>query len=42
VQAGLAHRHADVFLAGLRAQQPGTALGGPALDLEDLQEFPRH
>jgi AcrR family transcriptional regulator len=41
VQAGLAHRHADVFLAGLRAQRSGAALDGPALDLADLQALRR-
>jgi AcrR family transcriptional regulator len=39
VQSGLAHRHADVFLAGLRAEPSGGALSGPGLDLADLQEL---
>jgi AcrR family transcriptional regulator len=35
-QAALAHRHADVFLAGLRSDAAGRGLGGPELELADL------
>jgi AcrR family transcriptional regulator len=41
VQTALAHRHADVFLAGLRADPSSPPLGGPALDLADLQRLRR-
>jgi AcrR family transcriptional regulator len=41
VQSGLAHRHADVFLAGLRADPSGPPPGGPALDRADLQRLRR-
>ncbi|HEX6470441.1 MAG TPA: helix-turn-helix domain-containing protein [Streptosporangiaceae bacterium] len=37
VQHALAHRHADLFLAGLRADAAERPLSGPALDLTDLQ-----
>jgi AcrR family transcriptional regulator len=38
-QDALAHRHADVFLAGLRADAAPLSLEGPALDLTDLRRF---
>jgi len=37
--AGLAHRHADLFLAGLRTEPIPTPLGGPALELADLHQI---
>lgn len=39
IQRALAHRHADIFLAGLRADRTAPPLGGPALKLADLQEL---
>ena len=39
LQASLAHRHADVFLAGLRAERAPGPLDGPALELDDLQHL---
>jgi AcrR family transcriptional regulator len=36
-QHALAHRHANLFLAGLRADPAEPPLGGPALDLTALQ-----
>jgi AcrR family transcriptional regulator len=44
-QDALAHRHADLFLAGLRTDPAATPLDGPALELADLQrmgEDPQH
>lgn len=38
-QDALAHRHADLFLAGLRAQPIPPALAGPALELRDLHRI---
>jgi hypothetical protein len=38
-QQALAHRHADIFLAGLRADASGAPLAGPALDLTDLRQI---
>jgi AcrR family transcriptional regulator len=38
-QSGLAHRHADIFLAGLRADTAAQSLGGPALKLSDLRRL---
>jgi AcrR family transcriptional regulator len=37
-QNALAHRHADLFLAGLRAEPTASPLGGPALKLADLSQ----
>jgi AcrR family transcriptional regulator len=37
-QNDLAHRHADVFLAGLRAESSAQPLSGPALELADLRQ----
>lgn len=43
MQDEIAHRHADVFLAGLRAEATSDLLSGPALELDDLQKLrPRH
>jgi len=42
IQDALAHRHADLFLSGLRADSPAPALSGPALELDDLQELRKH
>lgn len=41
IQSALAHRHADLFLAGLRADATTPPLRGPALNLADLQELQR-
>lgn len=38
-QAGLAHRHADVFLAGLRRESAPATLHGPALERADLHRL---
>lgn len=38
-QRELAHRHADVFLAGLRSDAELPSLAGPALDLADLRRI---
>jgi hypothetical protein len=38
-QHALAHRHADLFLAGLRTEPAPPPLGGPALDFVDLQRI---
>jgi AcrR family transcriptional regulator len=38
-QAALAHRHADIFLAGLRAAGSTEPLEGPALERADLHRF---
>lgn len=38
-QAALAHRHADLFLDGLRTAAAPTTLGSPALELADLQRI---
>ncbi|GAA0230645.1 TetR/AcrR family transcriptional regulator [Actinomadura nitritigenes] len=38
-QNALAHRHADIFLAGLRADPAASPLGGPTLKLADLQRL---
>jgi AcrR family transcriptional regulator len=38
-QSALAHRHADLFLAGLRADPTAPPLDGPALKLADLQRL---
>src|SRR3954468_12750958 len=40
-QRALAHRHADLVLAGVRAAPLAQPLLGPALHLGDLQELPR-
>jgi hypothetical protein len=40
-QAALAHRHADLFLAGLRVDPSAEPLGGPALQRVDLEWFRR-
>jgi AcrR family transcriptional regulator len=37
IQGALAHRHADLFLAGLRTKGLKGSLSGPALDLADLR-----
>ena len=39
MQSEIAHRHADLFLAGLRAEPSSDLLSGPALELDDLQEL---
>lgn len=39
MQDDIAHRHADVFLAGLRAEATSDLLPGPALELDDLQKL---
>lgn len=41
MQIALAHRHADIILAGLRADPSAPPLGGPALKLADLQQLPQ-
>jgi AcrR family transcriptional regulator len=38
-QDALAHRHADIFLAGLRSDAVLDSLHGPALDLADLRRI---
>lgn len=38
-QRDLAHRHADLLIAGLQASSP--PLSGPAMDVEDLQQMLR-
>jgi AcrR family transcriptional regulator len=38
-QDALAHRHADLFLAGLRAEPSRASLDGPALELIELQRI---
>jgi AcrR family transcriptional regulator len=38
-QDALAHRHADLFLAGLRAEPSRASLAGPALELIELQRI---
>jgi hypothetical protein len=38
-QHALAHRHANLFLAGLRADPTAPPLGGPTLNLTDLQQL---
>jgi AcrR family transcriptional regulator len=38
-QNAIAHRHADLFLAGLRADPTAPPLSGPALKLTDLQQL---
>ncbi|MEV0404366.1 helix-turn-helix domain-containing protein [Actinoallomurus sp. NPDC050550] len=38
-QHALTHRHATLFLAGLRADPTAPPLGGPALELDDLQQL---
>ena len=40
-QAELAHRHADIYLAGLRMNAEIEPLTGPALDRADLQGLRR-
>ena len=40
-QRALAHRHADLVLAGVRAAPPAEPLRGPALQLSDLRALPR-
>lgn len=40
-QNALAHRHADLFLAGLRADPAAPPLAGPALEQADLLELQR-
>jgi AcrR family transcriptional regulator len=41
VQRELAHRHADLFLAGLRADSTAGPLSGPALERADLHRLGR-
>lgn len=38
-QQALAHRHADLLIAGLRADPPAPPLSGPALNLADLRHL---
>jgi hypothetical protein len=41
VNQGLAHRHLDLVLAGLRSSNPsGVSLPGPAMTFEDLRAMP--
>jgi AcrR family transcriptional regulator len=39
IQNPLAHRHADLFLAGLRTVPSAAQVSGPALELVDLQKL---
>lgn len=39
MQDEIAHRHADLFLAGLRTEPSSEPLPGPALELDDLQKL---
>jgi AcrR family transcriptional regulator len=42
VERGLAHRHLDLLLAGLRTSNPSTvALSGPAMTFQDLRAMPQ-
>ena len=38
-QKALAHRHADLLIAGLRADAAKPALSGPAMELADLRQM---
>lgn len=40
-QRALAHRHADLFLAGLRTEPIATGIDGPALERSDLHRMRR-